>query len=136
LAVLEVSVELTGKIADPNLNAQTKAAIGRGLVELATIEGQVPVMKRIEKRVKKYTGNLNRHIGAALVGPMTAQFDAGQNRYGKNLNYSYWVEGIGSRNKKSSFKGHWMFRDTTKDLMSKPRLWEKYVGQELMKVFD
>jgi len=136
LAVLEVSVELKGKITDSNLNAETKAAIGRGLKELATIEGQVPVMKRIERRVKKYTGHLNRHIGAALVGPMTAQFDAGQNRYGKNLIYSYWVEGIGSRNASSSFKGHWMFRDTTKDLKAQPQLWEKYVGQELMKVFD
>ena len=136
MSILEVSVELTGKITDPNLNAQTKAAIGRGLLELATIEGQKPVMKRIRKRVKEYSGYLNRHIGAALVGPMTAQFDAGQNRYGKNLNYSYWIEGIGSRNRKSSFKGYKMFYETAHDLRFKRRLWEKYVGKPVMKVFN
>ena len=112
-----------------------KAAMA-GLLELATIEGQVPVQKFIKQDVKKFTGHLFKHIGAAKVGPLTAQFDAGQNRYGKNLIYSYWIEGVGSRNKTSSFKGYKMFERAYQRLASKPNLWKKYVGERMMKAFE
>ena len=137
--MLEVEVSLQGKIKNPGLKAlgdQAEKAAMAGLLELATIEGQVPVQKYIKQDVKKFTGHLFKHIGAAKVGPLTAQFDAGQNRYGKNLVYSYWIEGVGSRNKTSSFKGYKMFSRAYDRLSSKPNLWKKYVGERLMKVFE
>jgi hypothetical protein len=137
--MLEVEVSLHGKIKSPGLNAlgdRAEAATMAGLLELATIEGQVPVQKRIRAKVKKFTGHLFKHIGAAKVGPLVAQFDAGQNRYGSNLIYSYWIEGVGSRNLTSSFKGYHMFELAYDRLASKPNLWRKYVGERLMKAFE
>ena len=134
--MFSVTAKLTGKITDPNLNRETKTAIEEGLLEIATIEGQVGVQKQLYPGHGFVTGNLFKHIGSALVGPMTAQFDAGQNRYGKNLVYAGWIEGISSKNKKSSFKGYGMFGKTTKALKSKTNLWNKYISPRLMKVFD
>ena len=139
MAALGVEVSLHGKIKDPGLKelgVQAKVAVAAGLLELATIEGQVPVQKHIRASVKKYTGNLSAHIGAAMVGPLTAQFDAGEKRYRKNLIYSYWIEGISSRNKTSTFKGYGMFSKAYNDLTSKPSLWKKYVGERLMRAFE
>jgi hypothetical protein len=138
--MLEVEVSLHGKIKNPGLSpalaGQAEKAAMAGLLELATIEGQVVVQKHIRAEVKKFTGHLFKHIGAAKVGPLTAQFDAGQNRYGSNLIYSYWIEGVGSRNKTSTFKGYKMFATAYERLASKPNLWKKYVGERLMKVFE
>lgn len=135
--ILEVEVSLHGQIKNPGaMSDKAEKAAMAGLLELATIEGQVPVQKFIKQDVKKFTGHLFKHIGAAKVGPLTAQFDAGQNRYGKNLIYSYWIEGVGSRNKTSSFKGYKMFERAYQRLASKPNLWKKYVGERMMKAFE
>lgn len=136
--MLEVEVSLHGKIKNPGLQAlgvKAEAAAMAGLLELATIEGQVVVQKQLKPGHGFVEGHLFKHIGAAKVGPLVAQFDAGQNRYGKNLVYSYWIEGVGSRNKTSSFKGYKMFAKAYERLASKPNLWRKYVGERLMKVF-
>ena len=137
--LLQVTVSLHGKIKSPGLpqlGTQGIAAVEGGLLELATIEGQVQVQKQLYPGHGFVTGHLFKHIGAALVGPLTAQFDAGKNRYGKNLVYAYWIEGVGSRNKTSSFKGYKMFEKAYNALSSKPNLWKKYVGERLMKVFQ
>ena len=138
--MLEVEVSLHGKIKNPGLSpalaGQAEKATMAGLLELATIEGQVVVQKQLYPGHGFVIGHLFKHIGAAKVGSLTAQFDAGQNRYGKNLIYSYWIEGVGSRNKTSSFKGYRMFAKAYERLASKPNLWKKYVGPRLMKVFE
>ena len=134
--LLEVEVSLHGQIANAaNMTAKAEKAVMAGLLELATIEGQVVVQKHIEDDVKKFTGHLFKHIGAAKVGPLTAQFDAGQNRYGKNLIYSYWIEGSSPKNVSSSFKGYKMFDKAYQRLATKPNLWKRYVGMHMMRAF-
>ena len=135
--ILEVEVSLHGQIKNPGaMSDKAEKAAMAGLLELATIEGQVQVQKQLTPGHGFDEGHLFKHIGAAKVGPLTAQFDAGQNRYGKNLVYSYWIEGVGSRNKTSRFKGYKMFSKAYARLASKPNLWKQYVGERMMKAFE
>ena len=135
MGMFEVDVKLTGTITDSGLAKKAIDAIEAGLLEIATIEGQVGVQKQLKPKHGFRTGHLFKHIGAALVGPLTAQFDAGANRYGKNLIYSYWIEGVSTRNKNSTFKGFGMFKKTKKKMRSNPNMWKKYIGQRLNKVW-
>ena len=135
MGFINIGISLTGKIIDPALGKQVRDAVNKGLLELATIEGQTVVQQQLKPGHGKRTGTLQRRIGAALLGPYFAQFDAGQNRYGKNLIYSYWVEGVSTLNAKSIFKGFKMFEKAENRLKSSPNLWRKYIGEHLMKVF-
>ena len=120
-----VEVKITGRITDKRLGVEVAAAAGKGLLELATIEGQGAVQKQLYPGHGFITGHLFKHIGAALVGPLTAQFDAGENRYGKNLVYAGSVEARYS-----------MFGNAYKALKGSPVLWKRYIGPYLMKVFN
>ena len=135
MAVLGVTIELTGKITDPLLGAEVKAAINSGLLELATIEGQAYVQDQLYPGHGMVTSDLHGSIHAALPGPYFAQFDAGHYRDGENLIYSYWVEGTSTLNAKSVFKGYKMFDKATKRLEANTNLWQKYVGEHIMRVF-
>ena len=136
MGLINIGISLTGKITDPTLGKQVQDAVNKGLLELATIEGQTEVQKQLKPGHGRRTGTLQRRIGAALPGPYFAQFDAGQNRYGENLIYSYWVEGVSTLNAKSIFKGFKMFEKAENRLKSSPNLWRKYIGEHLMKVFQ
>tara|TARA_R110002110_G_scaffold49697_1_gene147669 strand:- start:105 stop:521 length:417 start_codon:yes stop_codon:yes gene_type:complete len=134
--LLKVEVSLHGKIANAaKMNAKAEKAVMAGLLELATMEGQVRVQKELYPGHGFVTGHLFKHIGAAKVGPLTAQFDAGHNRYGANLIYSYWIEGSSPKNVSSSFKGYKMFDRAYQRLATKPNLWKRYVGMRVMRAF-
>jgi len=121
-----VEVEITGRITDKRLGVEVIAATGNGLRELATIEGQGAVQKQLYPPKHGFiTGHLFKHIGAALVGPLTAQFDAGANRYKKNLVYAGSVEAKYN-----------MFGNAYDALKGSPDLWKRYIGPYLMKVFS
>jgi hypothetical protein len=120
-----IEVEISGKITDPTLGAKALRAIGRGLLELATIEGQTIVQSQLYPGHGFITGNLYKHIGAALTGPLVAVFDAGQEKYGANLNYAGSVEAR-----------YQMFENAEMRLKSETKLWKEYIGGELMKVFN
>ena len=120
-----VEVKITGRITDKRLGVEVAAAAGKGLLELATIEGQGAVQKQLYPGHGFITGHLFKHIGAALVGPLTAQFDAGENRYGKNLVYAGSVEARYS-----------MFGNAYNALKGSPDLWKRYIGPYVMKVFN
>ena len=68
-----ISVELTGKIADPRLEGQIKDAINSGLHELAEIEGANYVRSQLYPGHGFRTGNLKNHINADIVGDFNAQ---------------------------------------------------------------
>ena len=54
--ILEVEVSLHGQIKNPGaMSDKAEKAAMAGLLELATIEGQVPVQKFIKQDVKKDT---------------------------------------------------------------------------------
>ena len=136
-SLLGVEVKIEGIIIDPTLDSKIEQAIAAGVLEIATIEGQANVQSQLYGGHGKVTGNLYAHIGAALVGPMTAQFDAGHNRYGRNLIYSYWVEGVSTLNARSRFKGYRMFRNARKNIESKgSALIDRYIAPRIMKVFS
>ena len=65
-----------------------------------------------------------------------AQFDAGETRYGTNLVYSNWVEGIDKRNKTSVFKGYHMFAKAHEHIDNNPKLYEKYIGDAIIEALE
>ena len=133
---IEASVELTGKITDSNLWPEIQAALNDGLMELSQIEGANRVKARLTKPGRgRVSGNLRDHIGSGQKENLVYQFDAGALRYGRNLIYSYWVEGVSSRNPKTSFAGHRMFGITYERLLANKSAWRKYIGNAVMKVF-
>ena len=82
------------------------------------------------------TGNLKNHIGADLVDDLVAQVDAGRNRYGGNLVYAAWIEGIGKRNPRSRFKGYHMFENARKRIEGNQSMFDKYVGRAIERAFE
>tara|TARA_B100000745_G_C20016834_1_gene345637 strand:+ start:123 stop:539 length:417 start_codon:yes stop_codon:yes gene_type:complete len=133
---VDISVQLTGKIADPRLERQVKDAINSGLHELAEIEGANSVRSQLYPGHGFRTGNLKNHINADLVGDFNAQVDAGANRYGSNLIYTNWIEGISKRNAISRFKGYRMFARMFAKLRTNDRAFQRYVGGAIMRVFN
>jgi len=131
-----IETQITGKIADPTLVAQVESAINDGLIELAQIEGANKVKDQLYPGHGRVTGNLRNHIGSGLRSTLVAQVDAGAMRYGSNLVYAAWVEGVSTRNKSSRFKGYGMFRKMRERLASNKKAWEEYIGRAIMKVFE
>ena len=111
-------------------------AVNRGLLDLATIEGANRVKEQLYPGHGRITANLRNHIGASIVRDYVSQVDAGEARYGANLIYSSWVEGISKRNKTSVFKGYGMFQNAYDHIKNNPKLYEDYIGDALIEAFD
>ena len=111
-------------------------AVNRGLLDLATIEGSNKVKEQLYPGHGRVTGDLRSHVSASKVRDYLVQVDAGEARYGANLIYSNWVEGISSRNKTSVFKGYGMFAEAYDHINNNPELYEKYIGDALVEAFD
>jgi len=111
-------------------------AVNRGLLDLATIEGANKVKEQLYPGHGRITANLRSHIGASIVRDYISQVDAGEARYGANLIYSNWVEGISSRNKTSVFKGYGMFAEAYDHINNNPKLYDEYIGDALIEAFD
>jgi len=149
-SLIGVEISIEGIIISPLLKPKVQGAIEDGVKEIATIEGQANVQSQLYgtspyktkgQRHGKRTGNLYDHIsthGANVAGAFAAQFDAGAGRYsGRNLVYSYWVEGVSSLNARSTFKGYRMFRNARKNIESKgSALIDRYIAPRIMKVFS
>ena len=135
-------ITTTFKLKGPMFDKPTQISLGfaeavnRGLLDLATIEGSNRVKEELKPGHGRVTGNLRNHIGASIVRDYVAQIDAGEARYGANLIYSNWVEGISSRNKRSTFKGYGMFQKAYDHINNNPELYEKYIGDALIEAFD
>jgi hypothetical protein len=111
-------------------------AVNRGLLDLATIEGSNKVKEQLYPGHGLITGNLRNHIGASIVRDFIAQVDAGEERYGRNLIYAAWVEGVSPRNKKSVFKGYHMFENAYNHINNNPKLFDDYIGDALVEALD
>jgi len=115
-------------------------AVNRGLLDMAQIEGANKVKEQLygnkKNRHGRITGNLRTHIGASVTKDYEAQVDAGAHHLGANIIYSSWVEGISSRNKKSTFKGYGMFKNAYDDINNNPALYDKYIGDAIIEAFD
>jgi len=115
-------------------------AVNRGLLDLATFEGANRVKEELYGNAKdrhgRITGKLRGQVMASKVQDYLVQVDAGEAQYGSNLIYSSWVEGIGSRNERSTFKGYQMFQNAYDHINNNPQLYEEYIGDALIEAFD
>ena len=151
MAAATTSFKLTGPIfgTPAQVGLGFAEAVNRGLLDLATIEGSNKVLEQLwgppvsqynkAPRSAKHgrkTGELRRHVGASKVRDYLVQVDAGEARYGSNLVYANWVEGISNRNARTSFKGYHMFRDAYDHINNNPELYEQYIGDALIEAFD
>ena len=130
-------VRATGPLFDPDAPQHIVDAVNLGLLELATIEGSNNVKDQLYPGHGRITGNLRNHVGADLVDDLVAQIDAGKNRFGANLVYASWVEGISAKNERSSFKGYQMFENAYNRINNNAeKLAEKYIGQRIVEALS
>jgi len=114
-----------------------QAAVNRGLLDLAQFEGANRVKEQLEPGHGRITGNLRNHISASFVRDNVTQVDAGEERYGRNLVYSNWVEGIDDRNRaRPGFPGWHMFQNAYDHIQNNPELYEKYIGDAIIEALE
>ena len=136
MAEVGFTYKQTGPLFDKDMPKNLIEAVNSGILELATIEGSNEVKDQLYEGHGFVTGNLKNHIGADLVDDLVAQVDAGRNRYGKNLVYAAWIEGIGKRNPRSRFKGYHMFENARKRIEGNQSMFDKYVGRAIERAFE
>jgi len=136
MAAVGFDIKQTGPLFAEDMPQNLLEAVNSGLLELALIEGSNDVKDQLYEGHGFVTGNLKNHIGADLVDDLVAQVDAGKNRYGANLEYAAWIEGIGSRNPRSRFKGYHMFENTRKRIEGNTKMWDKYIGRSIERAFQ
>ena len=107
-------------------------AINRGLLDLATLEGSNKVKEQLTPGHGRLTGNLRNHIAANVTEDNVVQIDAGEHRYGANLIYSAWVEGISTKNETSNFDGYQMFENAHAHIDNNPQLYEEYIADAIV----
>jgi hypothetical protein len=135
MAVVGFEIKQTGPLFDKDMPQNLIEAVNSGLLELALIEGSNNVKDQLYEGHGFVTGNLKNHIGADLVGDLVAQVDAGRNRYGANLVYAAWIEGVGKRNPRSRFKGYQMFENARKRMDGNQAMFDKYIGRAIERAF-
>ena len=135
MAAVGFEIKQTGPLFDKDMPKNLIEAVNSGLVELALIEGSNNVKDQLYEGHGFVTGNLKNHIGADLVDDLVAQVDAGRNRYGANLVYAAWIEGVGKRNPRSRFKGYKMFENARKRIEGNQSMFDKYIGRAIERAF-
>ena len=136
MAEVGFTYKQTGPLFDKDMPKNLIEAVNSGILELATIEGSNEVKDQLYEGHGFITGELKRHIGADLVDDLVAQVDAGRNRYGANLVYAAWIEGVGKRNPRSRFKGYSMFENARKRIEGNQSMFDKYVGRAIERAFE
>ena len=135
MAEVGFEIKQTGPLFDKDMPKNLIEAVNSGLLEMALIEGSNYVKDQLYKDHGFITGELKRHIGADLVDDLVAQVDAGRNRYGANLVYAAWIEGVGKRNPRSRFKGYKMFENARKRIEGNQSMFDKYIGRAIERAF-
>ena len=136
MAAVGFEIRQTGPLFDKDMPENLIEAVNSGLLELALIEGSNNVKDQLYEGHGFVTGNLKNHIGADIVDDLVAQVDAGRNRYGANLVYAAWIEGVGKRNAGSRFKGYHMFENARKRIEGNQSMFDKYVGRAIERAFE
>ena len=136
MAEVGFTFKQTGPLFDKDMPKNLIEAVNSGVLEMALIEGSNYVKDQLYKDHGFITGELKRHIGADLVDDLVAQVDAGKNRYGANLVYAAWIEGIGKRNSGSRFKGYHMFENARKRMDGNQAMRDKYIGRAIERAFE
>jgi hypothetical protein len=102
-----------------------KEIVNRGLLDLVTIEGSNYVKDQLYPGHGRITGNLRNHVGANLIQDNLAVIDAGETRYGADIQYAEKVE-----------KRYGMFAKARERIRSTPGLYQQYIGDALVEAFQ
>ena len=131
---IKVGFTAKGPMFEPGLVKEVQEVINTGLMELAIIEGSNKVKDQLYPGHGRITANLRNHVGATVVKDNVVRVDAGETLLGKDLVYAAWIEGVGSRNKRSRFKGYKMFEKAARHMRTSPGLWDKYIGLQIARI--
>jgi hypothetical protein len=131
---IKVGFTAKGPMFEPGLVKEVQEVINTGLMELAIIEGSNKVKDQLYPGHGRITANLRNHVGATVVKDNVVRVDAGETLLGKDLVYAAWIEGVGSRNKRSRFKGYKMFESAARHMRTSPGLWDKYIGLQIARI--
>ena len=120
-----VKFEVEGPVLGANVPKVIKEIVNRGLLDLATIEGSNKVKDQLYPGHGIFTGNLRNHVGASLVQDNVAVVDAGEARYGADIQYAIKVERL-----------YGMFAKSAARIKSTPTLYQQYIGDALVEAFQ
>jgi hypothetical protein len=113
-------------------NPRPKDAIKKALEKIALVT-EARVKKELYPGHGVKTGYLRRSVSGEVISDLKAQIDAGEFRQGANIVYTDWVEGVSSRNARSTFRGYKMFEKAKKEFEKedKDKYFEKPIKDEL-----
>ncbi len=98
-------VELSGPLFDGRANAAVQAFLSDAALTVAE-EGEELVRQRLTLSIRNRTGNYESSIRTVPADAMATVDDSG-------VVYGPWLEGTGSRNRTTRFKGYRSFRIAT-----------------------
>ena len=110
-------------------------AVHRGLLDIATM-GAVKVKEQLYPSHGRVTAFLRGRVAGSVVGNFQAQIDAGEVQFGRNVVYANWVEGISQKNKTSSFKGYFMFKNVYDWLSRNPKEAQEMIQNAIKEVYQ
>ena len=120
-----VKFDIEGPVLGADVPKVMKEIVNRGLLDLATIEGSNHVKDQLYPGHGRITGNLRNHVGASLVQDNLAVVDAGEARYGADIQYAIKVE-----------KRYGMFAKTRARIKATPGLYQQYIGDAMVEAFQ
>lgn len=103
-----VEVIKKGPIFDRRLDKGFDKATKSAEVEIAE-QGVLFVRNIIRAKAKTRTGRYDRAVRSTRVS-------GGMKIHDNNIVYGPWLEGVGSRNSRTSFRGYRQFRDSRKQI--------------------
>lgn len=106
-----VRVTATGPVFDGRASLAADAFLDRAVMEIAR-EGVNDVHNVLDSVLRNPTGRYERSIRTERQGNDAVIHDSG-------IIYGPWLEGVGSRNRTTRFKGYFTFRRVTKQLDGK-----------------
>ena len=124
-AAFNVKFAVEGPTLGADVPKVIQEIVNRGLRDLATIEGSNHVKDQLYPGHGRITGNLRNHVGANLVKDNLAVVDAGEARYGADIQYAIKVE-----------KRYGMFAKSLARIKSTPGLPQQYIGDALVEAFQ
>tara|TARA_R100000306_G_scaffold36921_1_gene37282 strand:- start:337 stop:717 length:381 start_codon:yes stop_codon:yes gene_type:complete len=121
----DAKFEVDGPILESGVSQIMKEIVNRGLLDLATIEGSNHVKDQLYPGHGRLTGNLRNHVGANLIADNVAVVDAGETRYGADIQYAEKIE-----------KLYGMFAKSAARIKSTPGLYQQYIGDAIVEAFQ
>lgn len=101
-------INVTIKKSGPLFDGRAEAAVvrfTRDSTSVLTRVGTQMVKLKYGARIRENTG----HFLGRITGDVTGSIGR---IYTKFILYGYWLEGVGSQNATSRFKGYWAYRET------------------------